>query len=73
MGYLFIIAVCALLLWILYLIANEFYKIAQAKGFSQKKYLWLPFLLGFIGYLLVIALPDRANTPKAASDELPDL
>ena len=62
-----------LLLWILYLIAKEFYKVAQEKGYSEKKYLWLPFLLGMIGYLLVIALPDRGNTPKVISDELPDL
>ena len=62
-----------LLLWILYLIAKEFYKVAQEKGYSEKKYLWLPFLLGMIGYLLVIALPDRGNIPKVINDELPDL
>ena len=67
-----------LLLWIAYLIANEFYKVAQEKGYSEKKYLWLPFLLGVIGFLLVIALPDRGNTSHHASiveanDELPDL
>ncbi len=74
MEYLLIaLAVCALILWITYLIAKEFYKVAQAKGYSEKKYLWLPFLLGVIGYLLVVALPDRGNTPKAVSDELPDL
>ena len=74
MGYLLlIIAGCALMLWVHYLIAKEFYKAAQAKGYSEKKYLWLPFLLGIIGYLLVVALPDRGNTPKAVSDELPDL
>lgn len=74
MGYLLlIIAVCALMLWVLYLIAKEFYKAAQAKGYSEKKYLWLPFLLGAVGYMLVIALPDRGNTPKVVSDELPDL
>ena len=62
-----------LLLWILYLISKEFYKVAQEKGYSEKKYLWLPFLLGMIGYLLVIALPDRGNIPKVINDELPDL
>ncbi len=67
-----------LLLWIAYLIAQEFYKVAQAKGYSEKKYLWLPFLLGIIGFLLVIALPDRGNIPHneliaKANDELPDL
>ena len=47
MGYLLlIIAGCALMLWVNYLIAKEFYKAAQAKGYSEWKYLWLPFLLG---------------------------
>lgn len=74
MGHLLlVIAVCALILWVLYLIAKEFYKVAQAKGYSQKKYLWLPFWLGVIGYLLVIALPDRGNPLTSVSDELPDL
>lgn len=74
MGYLLlIIAVCALMLWVLYLIAKEFYNVAQAKGYSEKKYLWLPFWLGIIGYLLVIALPDRGGAPKPVIDELPEL
>lgn len=65
--------VAATMIWIFYLIAKEFYIVAQAKGYSEKKYLWLCFLLGVIGYLLVIALPDRSNTPVALCDELPDL
>ena len=40
---------------------------------TQKKYFWPCFLLGAVGYLLVIALPDRGNTQQTASDELPDL
>ena len=70
---LLILIVVAIVLWIDYLIAKEFYVAAQAKGYFEKKYFWLCFLLGVIGYLLVIALPDRGNTPKAISDELPDL
>ena len=42
-----------------YFIAREFYKAAVEKGYPQDKYLWLPFFLGLVGYLLVIALPDR--------------
>ena len=63
----------ALAIWIIYLVAKEFYKVAQAKGHPQKKYFWMCFLLGVVGYLLVIALPDRGNTPKAVSEELPEL
>ena len=60
-------------IWVLYLIADEFYKAAEAKGYPEKKYLWICFFLGVVGYLLVVALPDRGNAPKAISDELPDL
>lgn len=73
MEVLIILIAVAIALWIDYLIAKEFYLAAQAKGYAEKKYLWLCFLLGVVGYLLVIALPDRGNTPKVVSDELPDL
>lgn len=62
-----------LLLWNFYLIAREFYKIAVQKGHPQKKYLWISFFCTYIGYLLVIALPDRGEAQKTISDELPDL
>lgn len=42
-----------------YLISAEFYEAAVMKGHPKKKYLWLPFFFGIIGWLLVIALPDR--------------
>lgn len=72
------IAALALFIWVLYLVAREFYRAACSKGFGEKKYFWLPFLLGFVGYLLVIALPDHskvgmsARTP-IAGDNLPPL
>ena len=70
----FLIFIAALIaLWVDYLIAKEFYLVAQAKGYNEKKYLWICFLLTGVGYLLVVALPDRGNTVQAASDELPDL
>lgn len=72
MAFLVIIFI-AIAIWIDYLIAKEFYISAQQKGYSEKKYLWLCFLLGVIGYLLVIALPDRGNVQQTTSDELPDL
>ena len=40
-------------------IAECFYNIAYEKGFEERRYFWIPFIFGIIGYLLVIALPDR--------------
>ena len=68
-----VLIACALVLWIDYLIAKEFYFAAQAKGYYEKKYLWICFLLGAVGYLLVIALPNRASVRKEAYDDLPEL
>ena len=65
--------VLAVAIWIDWYIAKQFEEAAQKKGHTQKKYFWMCFLLGAVGYLLVIALPDRGNTQLAASDELPDL
>ena len=64
-----------LVIWINYLIAREFYRAAVMKGHPEQKYLWLPFFLGVIGYLLVIALPsERAAVEKPVeTDELPEL
>ena len=42
-------------------IAGCFADIAAEKGFEERKYFWIPFLFGIIGYLMVIALPDRLN------------
>ena len=70
----------AILLFIAFLVIHffvslEFYKAAAAKGWSQKKYMLMAFLLWIIGYLLIIALPDRASGNAAAfvSDDLPEL
>lgn len=68
-----ILIACALVLWIDYLIAKEFYFVAQAKGYYEKKYLWICFLLGAVGYLLVIALPNRVSAQKETHDDLPAL
>ena len=45
------------------IVALEFGKIAEAKGHSKVKYFWFSFLFGLIGYLMVVALPDRGNQP----------
>lgn len=51
------------------LLASYFYDVACEKGFAERRYFWVPFLCGIIGYLLVVALPDRMKTngtvPKA--------
>ena len=59
-----------------YAIAWQFYESACYKGFNNRKYLWLCFLFGMVGYLLVISLPNRNGTAAVSnivSDELPDL
>ena len=55
--------------------AREFYKVAVARGWPQKKYFWICFLLPILGYLLVIALPDRGGPALGSfvSDDLPEL
>jgi len=44
-----------------YLIAKEFELVAIEKGYNDKKYFWYSFFLGVIGYLLVIALPNKSK------------
>ena len=44
---------------ILYYIAKQFYAVAVDKGHPERKYFHICFWLGLVGYLLVIALPDR--------------
>ena len=53
----------------------EFYNVAKMKGWSQKKYLIMAACLWLVGYLLIIALPDRAGGEMTAviSDDLPEL
>lgn len=69
----YLIVIGVFLLWLDWLIANWFFEAAQEKGYRDRKYLWICFWLSFVGYLLVIALPDRGNTQQVISDELPDL
>lgn len=39
-----------------------FGKVAILKGHYESMYVWIPFIFTFVGYLLVVALPDRANS-----------
>lgn len=68
-----IIAVLVITIIARFLIANEFYIIAKEKGYYDKKYLWIPFLAGTAGCLLINALPDRGNSVQTAAAELPEL
>lgn len=55
----------AILIYIDYLIAEEFDNIAEQKGYSESnKYFWYCFWLGIVGYLMVIALPNNSNAVK---------
>ena len=64
------------------LIALEFEKIANLKGY--KGYFWWCFLLGAAGWAMVIALPDRGaslsrdslsaeQSAQKSDDDLPEL
>ena len=70
-----VIVICVCIILLFGLVANEFYKIACLKGYEDKKYFWLSFLLTIIGYLLVIALPTK-STPvdyNQENDDLPEI
>lgn len=40
-------------------VATEFANIADEKGFDRRRYWHFCFWLGPVGYLMVVALPDR--------------
>ena len=75
MGFLiFLGSVAVIVLW--YFIAKEFQRIAQMKGHDEQRYFWWTFLMGPVGMMMVIALPDHFGAEGAVSisnDELPDL
>lgn len=59
-----VIAIIALIVdWML---AEEFYSAACAKGYAERKYFWWAFLTGLPGYLLVVALPRQEQTWAAS-------
>jgi len=70
-----VIAAVIIGLVVSFFMAREFYKAAVARGWPQKKYFWICFLLPILGYLLVIALPDRGGPALGSfvSDDLPEL
>lgn len=68
-----LIVAAAIGLLINYFIAREFENAAIDKGYSEKKYFWICFLLGLPGYLLVIALPDSSKNTNTTIGKLPNL
>ena len=58
----FILLVVAIIVVLLLFLAQEFYSVAKEKGFFALKYFFIALFLPVIGYLLVIALPDRNNS-----------
>ncbi|MBO5430073.1 MAG: hypothetical protein J6A10_08970 [Peptococcaceae bacterium] len=72
----FYLIVFAVIIAIAYFVAKEFYYVAEQKGYTERKYFWYAFLLNWIGYLLIIALPDRGGNNKSGNidiDQLPTL
>ena len=55
---LLILAVC---LFINGIVAGKFKEIAEMKGHDGESYFWFTFIFGFVGMLMVIALPDKTN------------
>lgn len=47
-----------------YFVAGWFFEAVEAKGYHENKYFWICFCFGIIGYLLVIALPNRYQEVK---------
>lgn len=71
MGLAIIIYLVALMIIIVVhcLVVGEFANIAEEKGFERRRYWHFCFWLGFVGFLIVIALPNRnlAALSKALS------
>ncbi len=79
-------SIVVIVIWVC--VAHEFRSIAAMKGHDEAKYFWWTFLMGPVGMLMVVALPQeikikipaapapivQAPPAKAPlSDELPDI
>lgn len=63
----------ALALLLNFYVAKQFEIVANDKGYFERRYFHLCFWLGMVGYLLVIALPDRGNHESENTIKLPPL
>lgn len=55
----FLFIIIGLIIW--FFVAKQFKAIAEMKGHDGSPYFWWTFLLGIVGILMVIALPDITN------------
>ncbi len=68
----FLGAIAYIALW--YFIGLEFQRIALMKGHGEKRYFWWTFLVGPVGMLMVVALPNESKPAEViSSDELPEI
>ena len=58
-----------------FFVSVEFYKAAAMKGWPHKKYFYMALGLWIVGYMLIIALPDRGGSGVRAVEisDLPEL
>ena len=68
-----VIVFCILGLCVSFFLAGQFFEVANAKGYTDKKYYWICFWLGLGGWILVCALPDRGNAVAVVVDELREI
>ncbi len=73
MGALVILGAIAVIV-LCYFAAAEFRRIAVMKGHHEARYFWWTFLVGPVGMLMVVALPQKTEGPYAVEpDELPEI
>ena len=71
-GLIFLGAIAVIILWVY--VAKEFRRIAAMKGHDEARYFWWTFLVGPVGMLMVVALPNKNKPAEAVvSDELPEI
>ena len=65
---LFMLLTVAAVIALVVFVSKEFERIAVMKGHPGRRYFWWTFFTGFIGMLMVAALPDRAAPQPADKD-----